>query len=951
MTVTTNREKINLAGSWELIFDPSGEGVHAGWVGELYPRQAAETVTVPEIWNIHHPGTDGTAFYQKHFTLPSGWQDRVVELVFEGASYLTSVWVNGEYVGSHEGAYTPFRFDITSCLIPLEENQLVVRVSSLSKTRAVDGILLHEAPAAKQSWYYTFGGIWGDIYLEALPRLACHSVRVTPDLPKQQARIDLWLQNTLPEARQADVNLTVNLISKRKIAEQPSRVNIPPGTSRFTFHLPIPSPQKWTCQDPALYQLKVEVIDLLLDTVDIHETRFGMRDFTMREGQYFLNGEPIYIRGVLLQPDYPISLVIPQNKATLEQEIRLVKDAGFNLLRIHLRPAASGLLDLADELGVLVYAETSLGWIRESPRLLEHGLRETEALINRDYNHPSIVFWGIYNENPPAASLNGVELAKFARGIDPTRLIVHNSGGSLAIDQDFGWIDRTWVMPTHETMPQRAMDIHLYLGCYPTRSIYHWLQSVGSNTVPSSILSDEGLGSPAVFSEFDREMLTYRGKVFVSEIGCGAFNDLDKTVTGFGLTKDTLDARQVISLRDGLDQGFHQRSLEKVFGSVAHLFEQSLEMQSRGVQRQVEAVLTNPQISGFIVTQLNDNAWELEAGILDIWRDPKPAYFALKRLNQPFCLITSLQTHSLYPDSSTCMDISLLNQVPLAGSEQIEVTIQDQSGKVISRQYLQPVYSAGFHRLDPFTFEAGEQCGSYQIFTRLIGAQTLLAETSETIHCLSPVRWENLQEKIFLWGSLPPLFQGENFAELINPPFSPPQDGQVILVGSPSGVSTDEWVEILRLVNSGNSALIGALSPENTIACQALSQTGMPIELHPGYGSWMGCHHWLPLSGLTEDLPTSGGLASEAFADILPRYVLAELGGAVLAGSIRCVQDRDAPKEIRWRSDIEQVSFGRGRLLFCQYRTFEQGFSHPLASTLAYNLIKLASDKRDNHLD
>ena len=533
---------MDLAGSWELVFDPAGQGVKAGWIGSQYPSDAAESVTVPEIWNIRHPGVDGTGFYQKQFTLPPSWQDRRVELVFEGVSYLTSVWVNGEYVGSHEGAYTPFRFDITSCLHPLEENQLVVRVSSLSKTRAVDGILLHEAPAAKQSWYYTFGGIWGDIYLEILPRLSCNSVRATPDLPKQQVRIDLWLKNTLPEARPAKLNLTINSKSKGRIAEQPFQISIPPGTSRFTFHLPIPSPQKWTCQDPALYQLRIEVFDIISTTVDIQETRFGMRDFTMREGQYFLNGEPLYIRGVLLQPDYPISLVTPQNRATLEQEIRLVKEAGFNLLRVHLRPAAPGLLDLADELGVLVYAETSLGWIKDSPRLLEHGLRETEALINRDYNHPSIVFWGIYNENPPAASLNGVELAKFARGIDATRLVVHNSGGSLAIDQDFGWIERTWVLPTHETTPQRAMDIHLYLGCYPTRSIYHWLQSVGSNTIPSSILSEEGLGSPAVLSEFDREMLTYPGKVFVSEIGCGGFNDLDKTVAGFGSTQGTLDA-------------------------------------------------------------------------------------------------------------------------------------------------------------------------------------------------------------------------------------------------------------------------------------------------------------------------------------------------------------------------------------------------------------------------
>jgi beta-galactosidase/beta-glucuronidase len=191
MTVTTNRARINLAGSWALVFDHDGQGVNSGWGGSHYPNDLAETVTVPEIWNITYPGTDGIGFYQTRFTLPSNCQDKSVEIVFEGVSYLTTVWVNGKYVGSHEGAYTPFRFDITTCLRAFEENELVVRVSSLSQTRAVDGIELKKAPAAKQSWNYTFGGIWGIVYLEALPKLACHSVKLTPDLQQQLVHIDL----------------------------------------------------------------------------------------------------------------------------------------------------------------------------------------------------------------------------------------------------------------------------------------------------------------------------------------------------------------------------------------------------------------------------------------------------------------------------------------------------------------------------------------------------------------------------------------------------------------------------------------------------------------------------------------------------------------------------------------------------------------------------------------
>ena len=197
-----------------------------------------------------------------------------------------------------------------------------------------------------------------------------------------------------------------------------------------------------------------------------------MRDFTVHAGQFFLNGQPIYIRGVLLQPNFPITLVTHPNREMMVRELTLAKEAGFNLIRTHLLPAAPGFLDLADQMGMLVYSETNLGWIRESPRMLEHGKRETQALIERDYNHPSVVFWGIYNENPPASALYGADLSNWARAIDPTRVIVDNSGGALAIDQDFGWIDRANVMPAFQTQAEGIRDIHLYLGSPLPRAIY-----------------------------------------------------------------------------------------------------------------------------------------------------------------------------------------------------------------------------------------------------------------------------------------------------------------------------------------------------------------------------------------------------------------------------------------------------------------------------------------------
>src|SRR5262249_60003462 len=93
---------------------------------------------------------------------------------------------------------------------------------------------------------------------------------------------------------------------------------------------------------------------------DALTTAFGMRDFSVRNGQFLLNGCPTSLQGVWLQPNYPVTLVAPPDRELMERELRLVKEAGFNLLRAHIRPAPPGYLDLADELGLLVYAEASM---------------------------------------------------------------------------------------------------------------------------------------------------------------------------------------------------------------------------------------------------------------------------------------------------------------------------------------------------------------------------------------------------------------------------------------------------------------------------------------------------------------------------------------------------------------------------------------------------------------
>src|SRR6266508_1425595 len=131
------------------------------------------------------------------------------------------------------------------------------------------------------------------------------------------------------------------------------------------------------------------------------------------------------------------------------------------------------------------------------------------------------------------------------------------------------------------------------------------------------------------------------------------------------------------SFRDNLRKGFAERGLDRIFGSVKALVEESQELQAAGNTRHIEAVLANPRISGYILTQLNDVAWEFHAGLLDIWRRPKLAYTAVKRLNQAHVLILNIPKTVIPQDSKLVLSLTLVNRTPLAGPDRISVQLFD----------------------------------------------------------------------------------------------------------------------------------------------------------------------------------------------------------------------------------------------------------------------------------
>lgn len=925
------RQRLDLAGQWDLAFDAAGAAVSSGWMAGHWPA-ASEAVDVPALWTVTHPDVTGAGFYRRVFTVPAAWSDRVVYVHIGGASYRLDAWLNGVYIGSHEGAYTPFSFDTSGAMRAGAQNELVLRVASLSKSGAVDGLLLQHCPASKQAWYYIEAGLWGNVYLEARPPLWCEAISTEPDLLNKRVLVEVELRNALQEPRQCVLRLLVTDPTGKTAAELTQPVALLPGATRHAYRIELDRPLPWSCEHPALYRVEAT---LIIDGApfDSLGARFGMRDFTVRDGQFVLNGQPIYLRGLLLQPNYPVTLITPPDADMMRREISLAKEAGFNLIRTHIRPSPPGYLDLCDEMGMLVYAEACMAWIKDSPRLLEHGRREMEAMIRRDKNHPSVVFWGVYNENRPASALTSDDLLRFTRGLDPTRVVVDNSGGSMAIDQDFGWVERATVVPNRQTERQKIIDVHIYTGAPVPHGVYEWLRTLGTPEPPADMPSF-GFSTPELLAEFNRELRSYRGQVFVSELGCGGMSDLEDTVEHFG-GRDLVDARELRILRDGLRQGFAGRHLERVFGSLHNLVMAAQDAQAAGNVRQVEAVLANRRTSGYVITQLNDVAWEFHAGLLDLWRNPKKAYWAMQRPNRPQCIIMKAARPVVACGQSVPLSITMVNSAPLAGGSTLSIAACDGQGQTLQTWRLDAPAQTGVVELGTVMVTAGDAPGVCRIDARLLDSSgATVAETTESICVLAPFDATEACRALAWLGDAPASAQAQ-------PAVAPAGGNSILGVARPGSLGEHDWHDLLRAVATGAVAIVGPLYPQDTTAIAALTAHGASVKLHMGIGNWMGCYHWAPASPLFAGLP-AGGLAGEPFVDVLPRYVLSEQGGDTLAGSLRNTQTRLEPPAILWYSDVEAVRMGKGTLVFCQYRVFDQDSCNPLAARLLGNLIDVA---------
>lgn len=413
---------LNLNGPWQFEEDPDNTG-EARSLTE--GKGLAGTIVVPFCPESGLSGIGKTDFmkylwYRRTFEVPGDWRGRRVLLHFGAVDWRARVWLNGRYLGQHEGGYTPFQFEITPHLRP-SGNEVVVSV--FDDTRSGSQATGKQSHDLKSSGcvYTRTTGIWQTVWLEAVGDTCLSEFTITPAAASKQ----IAFQGDL-DGPTSGLSLRLSITDQGKpvgAATFPAARRVGPVTlSLSKVHL-------WSPEDPFLYGLDITLLDGD-KSVDTVHSYFGMREVRIEGNRFLLNGKPVFQRLVLDQGFYPQGIYTAPSDEALKRDIELSLAAGFNGARLHQKVFEPRLLYWADKLGYLLWGEyPNWGFDHSNPKAQAQMLAEWLEEVARDRNHPSIIGWCPLNETGGGEGVAQLQrMLAVTRQIDPSRPFLDTSG-------------------------------------------------------------------------------------------------------------------------------------------------------------------------------------------------------------------------------------------------------------------------------------------------------------------------------------------------------------------------------------------------------------------------------------------------------------------------------------------------------------------------------------------
>ena len=565
--ILTRPEWLNLNGAWSFKADPDQIGQAQGWSTAL---PAPDTIIVPFA-----PGTQASGAPCPEDCL-TVWYERVMpELPWRGAETLlhigaadhtTTIWINGHQVAHHRGGYSPITADIQPFL-GATQNRIVIRVSDTTSWQQPRG-----KQAGDTRWpidYDPIIGIWQTVWLEPVPAVRISQVHYRFDLAEQR----LTVITQLSKHSETAVEIEIQQPNGQRLRVRGSAK----GRSTLSQTLQIPTPRLWHPQDPHLYPVSIRLLTDEIET-DCVESYTGLRSLSVSDDQILLNGEPIYLRGVLDQGYFPEGWYTATTDNALKQDVELTLALGFNLARKHQKFEDPRYLYWADRLGLMVWSEMPSGRIF-SEALMTDLTQEWTALVQRDQAHPCIVgwvpfneSWGLWHQSTRREQRHFADaIYHLTKALDPTRPVITNDGWEYSTG-DY------WTLHLYDSTAATLQSRLASLTQNPAQSIHD-----GPNPRLGALAGADPSHLPLLLTE------------------CGGI--------GLVTTSDIGEA-------DAFFYGDMPQDADAFLARTAAL---------------LSAINDTPRLRGFVWTQLTDVQQEIN-GLLDFHRNPKVPLQVLRPL-------------------------------------------------------------------------------------------------------------------------------------------------------------------------------------------------------------------------------------------------------------------------------------------------------------------------------
>lgn len=962
-----SRVKLSLNGTWEFLPDPKDQ-----FRPDALPERMG-TIQVPGNWEAQiSKGAEafGRAWYRRRLQTPLEWAGRAVFLRFGAVNYYCQVWVNGHFVGDHEGGYTPFSFRIEPHLLGERQAEIIVKVVNAAHAtpsfpefsyqevagtlKDMFGFSISEVPLGKQNWYGSVSGIWQEVYLEVVNATFFTHALVTPDVDRGVSLIRIGLHEPPLHAQDLALNYRIldaegNTVGERQrvsLSEALGENHSPDRPMQSPFvEVPISNMRLWDLANPHLYRLKVE-LEERGEARDEWVTRFGMRKVHIQNNRIYLNDEPVYVIGALDQDFYPETSYTPPSYEFLADQVDKALHMGLNMLRCHIKAPDPRYLDVADEKGILVWEELP-NWLKLTEESAARGRETITRMIERDFNHPSTIIWTVINESWGADLVNKdwdrrwlKQMYYYVKRLDPTRLVVDNSPCNMP------GVGRNFHLRTD------IEDFHIY---FQIPDHYHkwnsWVRDFAQH--PSWTFSDKG----------DAER-TGQEPLMVSEFGNWGLPTLKDLITDYGEEPVWFKTGMDIAVPHGVLRRFDRFRLDEIFGSYDAFAILTQWQQYFAMKHEIEEMRKYDSIAGYVITEFTDLHWEAN-GLLNIWRRPKVFYHYLQQFQQQDILFANWSRLNYWEGDLCTVNVAVshwsgldirdytvewnISELGVSGSIPGVTVARGCSADVGCVRFVVPPLTESARTRLHLRLRDGEG----RIIARNIQYLSFFPNSYRRPDGEAPRIW--VHDPFRIWDVSERLSQAGYQVTEGRPEAA--RDGGPPTIAVVSRIDA----EVVRFLEEGGTVLFLARSPDD-IEPAVQQRTTVRVrdrraridertpEKNPWEGDWISNYSWVKHEPLFEriprqqDSPLNGELLDMQYYRVIPNQVL--LGWS---------QDRDfadlhAGLVVGWvhapAAFVAQCRWGTGRLMATTFKLESSFGDDPVATVILHNLIRYVGSSR-----